>query len=203
MVVHAGERTLSPSDFNTLLRPHLEDCVVRVALADKALLAITVTELRPDRVELSWVHTHLPNAPDGERPECPQAWQDLSQRVIQDIKNLGPMSQPFADFFCPEAIAKDKLYHWKIRTIDIDPTELEKLASSGITLIGDAGHAMSIFAGEGGNHALVDAYELSELLDDSSSDAILNFVRKAAPRWRRAIDGSERDMYAMHQTMEA
>jgi hypothetical protein len=62
---------------------------------------------------------------------------------------------------------------------------------------------MPIFAGGGGNHALVGSIELLEALKAGiTSDSLLACVREAVPRWQRAIGESETDMHATHQPME-
>lgn len=202
VVVFGGDRILSSEEFDDQLEPLMNNTVL-LGLADNALLAITVAEKTRDEVHMSWIHTHLPRPEDGSFKTCASG-SDLLSIVNRDLSRLGEMGPPFEHFFQKTKIENDKLYHWNIRTLDIPKADLEHLASLGVVLIGDAAHAMPIFAGEGGNHALLDGVELLQALKaGTSTDLLSAFVREAVPRWGRAIEGSEKDMYAMHQSIEA
>jgi monooxygenase len=60
--------------------------------------------------------------------------------------------------------------------------ELDKAAELGVVFIGDAVHAMPIFGGEGGNHAMLDAVELIAMTTEGKADFsdtdVANIIRK-------------------------
>jgi 2-polyprenyl-6-methoxyphenol hydroxylase-like FAD-dependent oxidoreductase len=65
--------------------------------------------------------------------------------------------------------------------------------NSHVPLIGDAAHAMLIFAGKGGNHAFLDVVQLRGLLAQlSASEAAGELLEDEVPRWDDPITASEK-----------
>lgn len=52
--------------------------------------------------------------------------------------------------------------------------DMDSAALSGIVFVGDAWHAMPIFGGEGGCHALVDAVELAAVLAKTGDESVMH-----------------------------
>src|SRR5699024_1673821 len=74
--------------------------------------------------------------------------------------------------------------------------------SSSIIFIGDANHAVSPFAGNGANMALLDGWELAEQLTKGGtvSAAVDAYDEKSTPRSAAAVRQSHWSISALHAT---
>ena len=74
---------------------------------------------------------------------------------------------------------------------------------TGIVFVGDSWHAMPIFGGEGGNHALVDAIELAKILEgakEASAEDVKSAINGYYDRsWRRCTDAVRRSTQRFYQ----
>jgi monooxygenase len=77
-------------------------------------------------------------------------------------------------------------------------------AQAGVVFIGDAWHAMPIFGGEGGNHALVDSVELAAAMVKESNveRAVAAYYEGAARRCQEAVRRSRSRFYVLHRPIE-
>jgi len=96
-----------------------------------------------------------------------------------------------------------------LQTLNVREREPIQWNSHGkVTLIGDAAHAMSMFRGEGGNHAMQDSAELTtELVSahqgtKSLGQALSDYVEKMIPRGTAAVQGSHQAAFDMHTNPE-
>ncbi|ORZ19649.1 hypothetical protein BCR42DRAFT_449365 [Absidia repens] len=76
-----------------------------------------------------------------------------------------------------------------------------------IALVGDAAHTMTMFRGEGGNHAILDATVLGQALGDAYNvdkettlyDAIEKYNKEMIPRGTKAVEESHQAAYNAHK----
>ncbi|KAI9316602.1 hypothetical protein BX666DRAFT_1858414 [Dichotomocladium elegans] len=77
-----------------------------------------------------------------------------------------------------------------------------------VTVIGDAAHSMTMFRGEGGNHAILDACILGEYLVDAYNakitinEALQKYQNDILPRTIKAVEDSHQASYIMHGPRE-
>lgn len=83
--------------------------------------------------------------------------------------------------------------------------EMQHAAEQGVVFVGDSWHAMPIFGGEGGNHAIVDGVELAAAVADGPrsdlDSAIHLYYNQAWKRSQDAVRRSKQRFYALHQPM--
>jgi hypothetical protein len=70
----------------------------------------------------------------------------ISEAFFIELKQLAPLAQPFAEFYNADAARSSKLYNWLMRIIRIPRQDLNSFIASNVILLGDAAHAMPIFA---------------------------------------------------------
>jgi monooxygenase len=83
----------------------------------------------------------------------------IPQHLLKEIRSRD-LVPPFSTLINADDIKKDKVYNWRIRSVYISRADLDQAAKRGVVFIGDSVHAMPIFGGEGGNHAILDGVEL-------------------------------------------
>lgn len=84
--------------------------------------------------------------------------------------------------------------------------DVDSVAKKGVVFVGDSWHAMPIFGGEGGNHAIVDGVELARVLGGlmgkdggDAREAIGAYYDKAWRRCQDAVRRSKQRFYQLHR----
>lgn len=99
----------------------------------------------------------------------------------------------------------DDLYLWRIRSLRFPRDELVHAADLSAIFVGDAAHAMPIFAGEGGNHAMLDAVDLCNIIALNPSlptgHLATAFYDGAGRRWMKGIEDSEAGIQRLHKPL--
>ena len=156
--------------FENTLKPSLGDSNVLGGVGDNFNTPITIANADDNGVHLDWSYSRPIQGPDDPlwMPESAQTGTAPDQLLMETAsKTLVP---PFSTLLAPEAIKKDKVYNWLSRSVFVPRQNLERAAERGVVFVGDAAHAMPIFGGEGGNHAMLDGVELSRLFVARSRD---------------------------------
>ncbi|KAM0463099.1 hypothetical protein ACHAPV_003225 [Trichoderma viride] len=202
-MVYNGERQVPRSEFDSAIAPYMPHTNVHAAVAENTMIAITVTEKTETEVTLTWTYTHQPTETQSPATLLRESSAELQVAILDAFAALGQLAPPFSTALAPEKVRQDRLYHWLMRTMRPPQDGLKLMASKGVAVIGDAAHAMPIFAGEGGNHALVDAVKLGQHLADSYSPASIEaFIDEELPRWEMASVGSEKRSLSLHRPLK-
>lgn len=149
--------------FESDLKPSLGDSNVLGGVGDNFNTPITISNADENGVHLDWSYSRPIQGPEDplwmpERAQTSAAPEELLKETAG--KTLVP---PFSTLLDTEAIKKDEVYNWLSRSVFIPRHNLDQAAKQGVVFVGDSAHAMPIFGGEGGNHAMLDGVELSRL----------------------------------------
>lgn len=125
--------------------------------------------------------------------------QDHKHEILEEARlKSKAFSQPFGKLID----ATDTTTLMVMKTMDKQPIDHTELAGLPVVFIGDANHAVSPFAGNGANMALMDgvdlAVELSKAQDIKS--ATLAFDGKSRARSKRTVDSSHLTIKIAHST---
>ncbi|MCJ1319462.1 hypothetical protein MMC15_004798 [Xylographa vitiligo] len=205
-VVYHGEFSVTRDEFARTFAPLMGKANLIAGLGDNFNTPITIADADKQRYYLDWSYSrpikgrsdplYRPDASAEEAKQIPQA-------LLDELGSL-QLAEPWASVLNPEAIQEHSVFSWTSRYVHMPPTDFEAAAKEGVVFLGDSWHAMPIFGGEGGNHAIVDAVELAEAITASSSDntaAIAMFYKGAAPRTGDAIRRTRQRFLIMHRPL--
>ncbi|KAI7882917.1 FAD/NAD(P)-binding domain-containing protein [Lichtheimia hyalospora FSU 10163] len=135
---------------------------------------------------------------------------DTDAERLQQAKDLvrkGNFSGPLAEMVFN---TKDDASTLGLRLRERTPTEkLRTLSPDNVILVGDAAHAMTMFRGEGANHAIMDSLVLGEQLIKLYKDevtlkgAVDAYYKEMIPRGSKAVAESHQAAFTMHKSREA
>ncbi|KAL4925848.1 FAD-dependent monooxygenase nscC [Aspergillus undulatus] len=210
VVVYHGEFEVSRKDFDRYIRPLSGAANVLAGVGDGFNTPITICNITKSKAHLDWSYSRpargtddpLFNAPalstDDQRREL-----DLPQALLNELALLN-LAQPWSRYINPEAIKQHSVFHWVSRCVNMATDEALRAAQQGVVFVGDAWHAMPIFGGEGGNHALVDSVQLAAAIVGNSLDlesAVRAYYGGAGRRCQDAVRRSKSRFYVLHRPM--
>jgi hypothetical protein len=124
---------------------------VLAGVADNVVLGISINDLTSTHVDISWTysrpaHSNLQSDPLYNPDRTPDESTRISEAFFTELKQLAPLAQPFAKFYNADAARSTKLFNWLMRIVRIPRQDLDLSIASNAILLGDAAHAMPIFA---------------------------------------------------------
>lgn len=206
--IASGMRRLTRSQFETSFAPYLRGSNAMLAVADYVVAGITVVDLTESSAEIFWTFIRPFNGHDDSLFRANQDKSGASQLVDimrSEVNGLGHVAEPYRQIFDTERMRHDEMFNWLMRSVQIPTAVLLKEAETGVAIIGDAAHAMPFFAGEGGNHALLDGVEMGRLIGGEPRDlleCVGSFYRQANSRWSAAVAGSIQGISRLTRSME-
>lgn len=177
VILFHGKVYVKREEYDATLRTVMGGSNVAAGVGDGFNTFVTVADAQSDGVWLDWNYSR---ARDGEKDALwmPQNSEVIKvpQHLLKEIRSRD-LVPPFSTLINADDVKKDKVYNWRIRSVHIARHELDASAEKlGVVFIGDSVHAMPIFGGEGGNHALLDGVELFKLIRaclDSAGSRVL------------------------------
>ena len=154
-------------EFETVLKPSLGGSNVLGGIGDNFNTPITIAHADDKGVHLDWSYSREVQGANDPlwMPKRDQS-STIPPHLLKEIESR-PLVPPFSTLLNTEAIKKSQVFNWFSRSVFIPRYNLAQAAKQGVVFVGDSAHAMPIFGGEGGNHAMLDGVELSRLLVDS------------------------------------
>lgn len=187
-VVFHGDLHLTHSQFDTLLRPqmhqrpnpHLSNILAGVG--DSFNTPITISNITPSKIHLDWSYSRAVTGPEDPLFNPTRTVQEAKVVPEELLKEIGgrTMASPFREIIGTEGIRERGCYNWISCSVFVPRDGLQKGLERGVVYMGDSAHAMPIFGGEGGNHALLDAVEFVRELVGSDAGAEKGGLEKVA-----------------------
>lgn len=206
VVVYHGELQLPRQDFDRLIRPHCGPSNILAGVGDGFNTPITICNINATHVHLDWSYSRPSTGDDDPlyRPNITVAEaKQLPPALVEEIASR-QLAGPWALFLNAEALRTHRVFNWVSRCVFVSGEDVEACARSGVIFVGDSWHAMPIFGGEGGNHALVDGVELAEALKSGKCDlgqAVTVYYDRAWKRCQEAVRRSRQRFYQLHRPM--
>lgn len=149
-----GKRRVNAAEFEEKFAPAMQDqCVIEQRVSG-ALLQISINDRKEDQVSISYVYSR-PARKDTDdqlyRPDrSKDAAKEMPEAFFQEIEHLkSELQEPFESVFDVEALRKDRLLNWLMRSLHLNAETLGDAAGTGVVLLGDAVHAEPILGGQG------------------------------------------------------
>ncbi|CDZ97362.1 fad binding domain-containing protein [Phaffia rhodozyma] len=237
VVCFTGQWTLpSPTLLTGPIPYHLrvDNDTYRVDVASYTAFSTTYNRFDKDKAQMQWIYLRLPTGSDDPLWTPDRSLdkaREIPDELYIELEDLGKKTEKEYSRFVL-GVKKgdgDAQYNWLMRCLRLPPLdELNKLKSQveggdRVFLIGDAAHAMPIFMGDGGNHALKDGHDLGQVLskviraqdqahyesrstEPKSSEPVLTALREfeagALDRWGKAVDKSELRLLSLFKPIE-
>lgn len=175
VILFHGKRHMNPTEWETF-KSHLGGSNIAAGVGDSFNNFITVanaTDGPSGGVHLDWSYSRAcANDSSTDPLWIPDRGEIIKvpQHLLKEIRSRD-LVPPFSTLVNADDIKKDKVFNWRIYSVNISRSDLDHAAKKhGVVFIGDAVHAMPIFGGEGGNHAILDGVELSRAVRANCGD---------------------------------
>lgn len=175
---------------------------------------ITVSNMTHDTVHLDWSYSRTAHTDSAGvantatdplfRPQAtPEEARQIPQALLDELATR-TLAEPWSLFLQPAAMKQHEVFYWVSRAVTVTRDDMDSAALSGIVFVGDAWHAMPIFGGEGGCHALVDAVELAAVLAKTGDESVMHsaitqYYDGAWQRCQEAVRRSKGRFHVLHR----
>ncbi|KAK2596150.1 hypothetical protein QQS21_006427 [Conoideocrella luteorostrata] len=206
VVVYHGEFQLLREDFDRYIKPLANGSNILAGVGDGFNTPITVCNMTKTKVHLDWSYSRPArgdcDALFDKHAKTQDASSEIPQTLIDELSSH-KLTEPWSRYINPEAIRRHSVFHWVSRCVFMSTENAKQAEKHGVVFVGDSWHAMPIFGGEGGNHALLDGVEVaSAILNNTSLEqATSSYYDKACCRVQGAVKRSKTRFYVLHRPM--
>ncbi|EFY95628.1 FAD-dependent oxidoreductase [Metarhizium robertsii] len=206
VVVYHGEFHLPREEFDEYIKPFANGSNILAGVGDGFNTPITVCNMTKNKVHLDWSysrpargHNDILFDKDIKAQDAPS---DIPEALVAELSSV-KLAEPWARYVNPTTIKGHSVFHWVSRCVYMSTEDAIKGGSQGVVFVGDSWHAMPIFGGEGGNHALLDSVELASAIvnDPCLEQAVSAYYNRACKRVQEAVKRSKTRFYVLHRPM--
>lgn len=204
MVVYHGEFQLPREDFDRLIKPLSGNSNILAGVGDRFNTPITVCNMTKTQAHLDWSYSRSIYGDDDPlyRPDITnEEARQIPQALLDELASRN-LAEPWALFLNAEAMRTQSVFNWISRCVFVTRDDVERSAQQGVVFVGDSWHAMPIFGGEGGNHAIVDGVQLARAIAGSVGNldqAVAAYYDGAWKRCQEATRRSKQRFYMLHR----
>jgi len=203
-VTFNSKRRVTKSDYEKIYSPAMKDATTLEMRRGKTLLQISLIgheKNGKDTIVNSFIGcTYSRPAHTNDKLHKPERSTTkaviIPSELFKELKQLKDLPEPFSDAFDSKMFQKGRILHWLMRTTDVEPSDMHKLASQGIFLLGDAAHAQPIIGGNGANAAIKQALDLADHIAENRDFG--SFIDAHCAEWQEGVDASTRRIAEMH-----
>lgn len=204
-VIFNGNRKISLGTYKSKLQPELQKSCIVQSRVDDVILQISIIDFSAHDVSISYTYSRPARQNDPlHKPDRPvPGATDIPEAFYEELGTLNDLGQAYAEIFDPEKVRGDRVLHWLMRSTLGSEQDIKGLADRGVSLLGDAIHAMPILGGEGGNNAMKDGVDLAEHIASHGLQGIRTFSAGRHEKWRKGVEESEQRLAEMHISVKA
>lgn len=201
-VVFNGKRKYSMQDYQSMLAPYFKDvCKIERRLGSGVRLDISIADVKDDTVSISYTYSRASRHDDElHRPaRALSDSEDIPEAFYSELQGLRQLPEPYAALFQADAVKKDRVLHWLMRSVSLRPSQLRALDQQRAVLIGDAAYAEPIVGGEGANGAIKDGVELASWLIENGYQDVGAFHDHRRDDWIEGVQHNQRALAERHR----
>ncbi|KAL8830142.1 MAG: hypothetical protein Q9191_001603 [Dirinaria sp. TL-2023a] len=204
-VVFNGKRRVPIAEFNATIAPALRDRMITHFHRGEIILEMSINEFTPEQVDISFTYSRPARNNDPlHKPDRPiPGATSIPEDFNIELEELKQLDQPFDTIFKAQAVRKDRVLHWLMRSALVNRDEVKGLADQGVLLVGDAVHAMPILGGEGANNAMKDGVNLAQYIAHHGVDNLRAFTDTRYGAWKNGVEESDKRLVDMHGRRQA
>ncbi|KHN97628.1 FAD binding domain-containing protein [Metarhizium album ARSEF 1941] len=206
VVVYHGEFHMPRQEFDQYINPLANGSNILAGVGDGFNTPITICNMTKSKVYLDWSYSRPARGPKDvlfdKDAKSHDMSTDIPQSLVEELSSL-KLAEPWARYVNPETMKQHSVFHWVSRCVYMSTEDARKGAKQGIVFAGDSWHAMPIFGGEGGNHALLDSVELASAIVNNPclEQAVSAYYDGACKRVQEAVKRSRTRFYVLHRPM--
>ncbi|KAL2800341.1 hypothetical protein BJX66DRAFT_332481 [Aspergillus keveii] len=209
VVVFHGELRLPREEFDGIVRPHCGESNILAGVGDGFNTPLTICNITNTEVQMDWSYSRPNTGADDPlyKPDISAEEAKIIPPALLEEIATRELAEPWSVFLNGEAMKSHRVFNWVSRCVFVTRDDVDGCAKKGVVFLGDSWHAMPIFGGEGGNHAIVDGVELAKALENIKKEkgelekAIEVYYEGAWRRCQDAVKRSRQRFYTLHRPM--